>query len=127
MFMRVCAERMQSFALLAVALVVAIHHSELAAHGGPHSPHHRMLQETEAAEAPAASLKQLVEEEIDQTLDQKVAETVRDQVAALEKREDASVDELREQVRNIGRDCNDEAARSAQEQRDLRKSCGGDE
>eukprot|EP01046_Picozoa_sp_COSAG06_P049649 COSAG06_NODE_7688_length_2412_cov_5.095115_4_plen_350_part_01 len=122
MFMRVSSERMQSFTLLAVALVVAVHHSELAAHreGGPH--HRMLLQETEAAEALAASLKELVEEEIDQTLNHRIAETVRDQVAALEKREDASIDELREQVRTIRRDCNDEAARSAQEQRDRRKA-----
>eukprot|EP01046_Picozoa_sp_COSAG06_P073719 COSAG06_NODE_22183_length_731_cov_1.327532_1_plen_127_part_01 len=123
-------ERMQSFALLAVALVVAVHHRELAADrgGADATPHrHRTLQGTEAADAPAASLKhpvgeQLWWQEINQMVDQKVAKTVRDQVAALEKREGASVDELQEQVRNIGRDCKDEAARSAQEQRDRRKA-----
>jgi hypothetical protein len=125
-------ERMQPFALLAMALVVAVHHRELAAHrdgGADATPHrHRTLQQgTEAPDAPPASRETLVGEqlwwqEIDQRLDQKVAETVRDQVAALEKREDASIDELREHVRNIGRDCKDEAARSAQEQRDRRKA-----
>ena len=124
---------MQSFALLAMALVVAVHHRELAAHrdgvADTVTPHrHRMLRGTEALDAPPASRETLVGEqlwwqEIDQRLDQKVAETVRDQVAALEKREDASaVDELREQVRTIERDCKDEVARSAQEERARRKA-----
>eukprot|EP01046_Picozoa_sp_COSAG06_P061694 COSAG06_NODE_13633_length_1236_cov_18.207564_2_plen_139_part_00 len=103
---------MQSFALLAMALVVAVHHRELAAHrddgGADATPHrHRMLRGTEAPDAPPASRETLVGEqlwwqEIDQRLDQKVAETVRDQVAALEKREDASIDELRDLGADLG-------------------------
>ena len=125
-------ERMQSFALFLVAIVVAVHHRELAAHRGGAAPH-RVLQETAEADAmatgvlqapapaPARSLKQLIGEqlweEIDEKLDQMMDETVHDQLAALEKREGASVDELREQMRNIGRDCHDEAARSAEDER----------
>ena len=128
-------ERLQSCALFTVILVVAVHHRELAA---PH--HHRTLQETarEAdvmptsvpqATVPAASLKQLVEEvlwealdqKLGQKLDQKIDATVHDPLAALEKREAESRDALREQVRTIGRDCTDEAARTAGEERGQRK------